>query len=90
VKGKRQRYSNPFRFYLTVSIVFFLLVGLFNTKEKYKTLTQESKANIIDVIQEEASKVKKEINEKNIAEKDIDSIKKVLNEKMKKSFIPIP
>ncbi|WP_420793206.1 DUF3667 domain-containing protein [Polaribacter ponticola] len=25
IDGKRQRYTNPFRFYLTVSIIFFYL-----------------------------------------------------------------
>ena len=85
IEGKRQRYSNPFRFYLTVSIIFFLLIGLQTSIEKYNSLTQESKADIVDVIKKEGSKVKKEITEKNI-----DSIKKNLDKKMKNSFIPIP
>ena len=28
IKGKRAKYANPFRFYLSVSIIFFLLYGL--------------------------------------------------------------
>ena len=53
--GKRQRYTNPFRFYLTVSIVCFLLIGLYNTREKYESLAQESKSEIIDIIEGETS-----------------------------------
>lgn len=36
ISGKRMQYANPFRFYLTVSIVFFLLIGLVNKIEGYK------------------------------------------------------
>tara|TARA_R110000850_G_scaffold16697_6_gene51820 strand:- start:11700 stop:12698 length:999 start_codon:yes stop_codon:yes gene_type:complete len=35
VEGKRMRYANPFRFYLSVSIVFFLLSGLLNKISEY-------------------------------------------------------
>ncbi|MCR9183367.1 MAG: DUF3667 domain-containing protein [Flavobacteriaceae bacterium] len=35
IQGKRMRYANPFRFYLSVSIVFFLLSGLFNKISEY-------------------------------------------------------
>ncbi|TXD65403.1 DUF3667 domain-containing protein [Polaribacter glomeratus] len=85
VAGKRQRYTNPFRFYLTVSILFFLLIGLYNTKVKYESLAQESKTEIVDLIKEETSKTKEALTDKKI-----DSIKKKLNEKMKSSFIPVP
>lgn len=30
IQGKRVRYANPFRFYLSVSIIFFILYGLVN------------------------------------------------------------
>ncbi|GGD87712.1 DUF3667 domain-containing protein [Planktosalinus lacus] len=39
VEGKRMRYANPFRFYLSVSIIFFLLSGLLN---KISELTQDT------------------------------------------------
>ncbi len=61
------------------------MVGLQTSIKKYNSLTDESKADIVDVIKEETSKAKKEINEQ-----DIDSIKQELDEKMKNSFIPIP
>ena len=38
VEGKRNRYSNPFRFYLTVSIIFFLIVGATSSYNKFKDL----------------------------------------------------
>lgn len=79
VAGKRQRYTNPFRFYLTVSIVFFLLVGLYNTKEKYQSFAKENKTEIVDESKNETSKSEK-----------LDSIKNKLNEEMKNSFIPVP
>ncbi|MDB2385400.1 DUF3667 domain-containing protein [Polaribacter sp.] len=48
VEGKRQRYSNPFRFYLAISIIFFLLIGVYNTKQKYKELTKVAISKKID------------------------------------------
>lgn len=63
----------------------FLLIGLYNTKEKYESLAQESKSEIIDIIEGETSKTTEAS-----ADKKIDSIKKELDYKMKKSFIPIP
>ena len=38
IEGKRQRYSNPFRFYLTVSILFFLIVGLTSSYQRLQDL----------------------------------------------------
>ncbi len=35
VEGKRMRYANPFRFYLSLSIIFFLLSGLLNKISEY-------------------------------------------------------
>jgi len=39
VLGKRARYSNPFRFYLTVSILFFLILSLSKNIDKFQKLT---------------------------------------------------
>ena len=38
VEGKRMRYSNPFQFYLTISIVFFLILGLIESYERFNQL----------------------------------------------------
>ena len=38
IEGKRKRYMNPFQLFLHTSIVFFIVLGLLNTIEKYKEL----------------------------------------------------
>lgn len=52
IDGKRARYSNPFQFYLTVSIVFFIILGLADRYQEFKEL-QEGRtvqtANIVDI-----------------------------------------
>lgn len=35
IDGKRQRYANPFRFYLTISVLFFLIVGAIESYDKF-------------------------------------------------------
>lgn len=47
IEGKRMRYANPFRFYLSVSIVFFLLSGLFNKITEYtKSISEDESISI--------------------------------------------
>lgn len=41
VAGKRMKYANPFRFYLSVSIIFFLLSGLLSKINDYTKSYQE-------------------------------------------------
>ena len=41
IEGKRMRYANPFRFYLTVSILFFLVLGFINTYQKFTELSKD-------------------------------------------------
>ena len=38
IEGKRQRFVNPFRLYLNVSIVFFLILGISNRLDEVKPL----------------------------------------------------
>ena len=38
IDGKRQRYANPFRFYLTISVLFFLIIGATESYEKFNNL----------------------------------------------------
>jgi hypothetical protein len=85
IDGKRQRYSNPFRFYLTVSIFFFLIVGFSISKNKFEKLAEESKDDIIEVTKD-SHKLKKET----LSKKQIDSLKKEVSDKMNNSVIPIP
>jgi hypothetical protein len=85
IDGKRQRYTNPFRFYLAVSIIFFLLVGLFMTKTKYEELSKGTSTEIIDLAIDDEKKVDEELSKK-----ELDSIKKVVSDKMNNTVIPIP
>ena len=62
-----------------------MIIGISNTKEKYNSLTETSKADIVDVLKEETSDTKNQLDEK-----EIDSIKKELLEEINNSFIPIP
>lgn len=77
IEGKRSRYSNPFRFYITTSIIFFLIYGGINSYEKFQKFNNEStieNANIIN------------INKKDI---DIDSLKNAIDKQLKNPLIPI-
>jgi hypothetical protein len=40
IEGKRARYSNPFQFYLSISIVFFLILGLANAYQEFRELSE--------------------------------------------------
>jgi hypothetical protein len=85
VSGKRNRYSNPFRFYLTISILFFLIVGISKSKEKFEKLTKENSETIGEILQKEFKK-----NTKELKKQDIDSLKKEMHDELDNSFIPIP
>ncbi len=85
IDGKRQRYSNPFRFYLTVSIIFFLLIGLSKTIDKYEALTTEAGQEIAKVEEKDTIKETKEV----LTQAKIDSIKEKLDKDLKKSFVPV-
>jgi hypothetical protein len=74
-EGKRSRYSNPFRFYIIASIIFFLVLGFSNVIDKYQDLTSTA--------------VKKELNiEEMLNHKEIkpDSIKKIVEKEFRKSL----
>ena len=58
IDGKRFRYANPFRFYLTISIVFFVLLGFMN---KYQELKGAGKSQNIVNINNDADKTKDNI-----------------------------
>tara|TARA_R110001632_G_scaffold18408_4_gene57043 strand:- start:10230 stop:11147 length:918 start_codon:yes stop_codon:yes gene_type:complete len=53
IDGKRNRYSNPFQFYLTVSIVFFLILGMadkYNEFDDFRNGRKENKgSNIVNI-----------------------------------------
>ncbi|WP_420851004.1 DUF3667 domain-containing protein [Polaribacter marinus] len=80
IEGKRQRYSNPFRFYLTVSIIFFLILGISKSIDKFKELKNGDFNKEARTVNNDRSN-KKEVN--------IDSLKNVVNTELKNSWIPI-
>ena len=65
--------------------MFFLIVGLSNNKDKFEKLSKESTATVGELLQENFDESIKELDEK-----DIDSLKKVLQDQLNTSFIPIP
>lgn len=82
IDGKRQRYTNPFRFYLTVSVIFFLILGLSKSVDKFKSLKNGSKRKQTSSISlDSINKKKKDI--------DIDSLKNAVNKELDKPWIPI-
>jgi hypothetical protein len=72
IDGKRDRYSNPFRFYLTVSVLFFLIIGITESYDKFKELKSGKAYN--------SNKPKITINENGIKaiEVNLDSIQEVV------------
>jgi len=72
INGKRFRYANPFRFYLTISIVFFVLLGFMN---KYQELKGAGKSQSIININNDVDKTKDKLLEN--AHKKIDSLKAI-------------
>ena len=92
IEGKRQRYANPFRFYLTISVLFFVILGMTENYDKFnefRTGKGKSTSSInekIDSTQQQLAASSKNLS-KNLdkALQDIDSvereeIKKVLPE----------
>ena len=84
INGKRQRYSNPFRFYLTVSILFFLILGLsksIDTFNELKSGSPSKETNLITFDDGNNDKKNKNVN--------IDSLKSAVNKELKDSWIPL-
>lgn len=67
-----------------VSIIFFLLIGVSQSIEKYEALTKEVKQEVVAGIKNDSLKKKKE----RLTQAEIDSLKENLNEGLKKSYIP--
>jgi len=42
IDGKRVRYTNPFRFYITISVIFFLIIGVSKNINKYRGFNSDS------------------------------------------------
>lgn len=55
VEGRRMAYINPFRLYINITILFFLLVGIFSTIDKYKPIAENS-VDIVETLNKENTK----------------------------------
>ncbi|SNR17367.1 DUF3667 domain-containing protein [Tenacibaculum jejuense] len=89
IEGKRVKYSNPFRFYLTTSVLFFLLIGLNNTIKEYRELSSTDTKNEKKVtVKQVSDSIKKEINtnKKQLTNAGIGGFKRGLQEGMKKGM----
>ncbi|WP_158839130.1 DUF3667 domain-containing protein [Polaribacter sp. L3A8] len=89
IAGKRQRYSNPFQFYLTVSLIFFLIIGFTNSYNDFNNFREGKKAsknNFLPGIPINLKKEKDSIN--NL--KEIDSLLTILKDSVtKKPFLKV-
>jgi len=77
-EGKRDRYSNPFRFYLTVSVIFFLIIGTTESYNNFKEL-QNGKS-----FSQNKSQIKIDENGIKALEVNIDSIQKAVFKEINK------
>ncbi|WP_299677349.1 DUF3667 domain-containing protein [uncultured Tenacibaculum sp.] len=89
IEGKRIKYSNPFRFYLTTSVLFFLLIGLNNTIKEYRKLSStDVKTEKKVTVKQVSDSIKKEIetNKKQYINAGIGSFKEGLQAGMRESI----
>jgi hypothetical protein len=75
IDGKRMRYANPFRFYLSVSVLFFLILG---ATESYDAFNELRTGKIVKnkSINEQFDDVTKELDSVNIKSSLNDALKK--------------
>ncbi|MGB1043336.1 MAG: DUF3667 domain-containing protein [Tenacibaculum sp.] len=77
IEGKRMRYANPFRFYLTVSLLFFLIIGITDSYNKFQDFKNGTNTDTI------ATGLQINANgdvQTNISRKELDSIRvKIFN-----------
>jgi len=82
-EGKRLRYMNPFRFYINVSIIFFLIQGIVGFFETFSTIEQkDTKPKISENIKLDSvgkEKLDSILVAENIDIKEIDSAKNHFN-----------
>lgn len=62
IEGKRARYSNPFQFYLTVSIIFFLIMGLVDRYHEFSNVQNQSDFSIVNIQNNNKDKIDSTIN----------------------------
>ncbi|WP_405611662.1 DUF3667 domain-containing protein [Polaribacter sp. Asnod1-A03] len=82
IDGKRQRYTNPFRFYLMASIIFFLIIGLSKNLDKFNELKNGNlKTSTKNLVTFDGNEKTESI--------DLDSLRTAINNDLKNAWIPI-
>lgn len=71
IEGKRIKYTNPFRFYLATSIIFFLIISLTDNYKKFEELRLGKSSN-------SNSQIRINNNDTETIEVDLDSIQDVV------------
>ena len=95
VDGKRLKYANPFRFFLSASIFYFILLALFGLFEDPQATNQDNKASIINGGKEDVANIQKSIEEidfgniENYNETQADSLENEIQEKINAGILSI-
>ena len=99
VEGKRKRYVNPFQLYLHITILFFLILGIFGTVDKFNIdpnqdnnelskINTDNTMSVFDTIKSstlsEISKVNPDFDASEINSK-IDSLKEIVQKPLNKN-----
>jgi len=61
IQGKRERYANPFRFYLSVSIIFFIIWSFSNNMEDFGYIGDDITKDVQDLSPEELEKLRTDL-----------------------------
>ena len=61
IQGKRERYANPFRFYLSVSIIFFIIWSFSNNMEGFGNIDNAISKDVQELSPEELEKLRTDL-----------------------------
>lgn len=61
INGKRMRYANPFRFYLSASIIFFILWNFTNSFEGFNTGLETNSVENTELTEEQLEELRKDL-----------------------------
>ena len=61
IQGKRERYANPFRFYLSVSIIFFIIWSFSNNMDDFGSVNNAKSTNLQELSPEELEKLRADL-----------------------------
>ena len=89
IDGKRMRYANPFQFYLSVSVLFFLILGATEGYNKFKEL-KNGKTENIKSLNDQFDEATKKLDSVGIKSSLDDVLKDVDSTKRKEIINSIP